>query len=326
MSTMSTTATSTDLDAALTAASAGPNPPPLDRLRAAAEYVIERAGPDQLILFGSASRGEFRDGSDFDFLVLGDWSDADSDRWTHPVTHDEIDLVFEKTAEVAIHRWQAGTVQAVVFAEGATVFTAPRRTTVPTLRDEGISPEECMREGKYELDKAVDMKNRATTAMKNADNCVDTPGEEDWHTGCQRLQECIEKGLKSLRIANNAVVHYTHEIGFLRDRAADVGERIDALNEVPDDTLKVLSKYGLGGGYDSAQGSEDPEKLFRDCRPVAVECTKYIGKRVPELLDTRDRERRAAQKAAVENAPLRPGHRVQGRLPADRTRGGGGGQ
>lgn len=36
----------------LTAASAGPNPPPVDRLRAAAEYVIERAKPDQLILFG----------------------------------------------------------------------------------------------------------------------------------------------------------------------------------------------------------------------------------------------------------------------------------
>lgn len=79
----------------------------------------------------------------------------------------------------------------------ATVFTAPARTTVPTLRDEGVDPEKCMKAGKYELSKALDLGMRATTALKNADNCVDTPGEEDWHTGCERLQQCIEKGLKS---------------------------------------------------------------------------------------------------------------------------------
>ena len=119
---------------ALTAASAGPSPPPIARLRAAAEYVIDRARPDQMILFGSASRGEFDAGSDFDFLVVrrpaADARPTDSARWTHPETGDEMDVLFETPELAAERRWRLGTPHSVIFAEGATVHAAPGATPI----------------------------------------------------------------------------------------------------------------------------------------------------------------------------------------------------
>ena len=43
-----------------------------DRLAAAVNAVAERYGPDQIILFGSAARGEMTESSDIDLLVIND--------------------------------------------------------------------------------------------------------------------------------------------------------------------------------------------------------------------------------------------------------------
>ena len=49
-----------DEAALLAVGAAGPNPPPADRLRSAAKYVLDRPAADQIILFGSAAPGRVR--------------------------------------------------------------------------------------------------------------------------------------------------------------------------------------------------------------------------------------------------------------------------
>ena len=288
---------------ALTAASAGPNPPPIDRLLAAAEYVIDRAEPDQVILFGSASRGQFHRNSDFDFLALQPRDDPGFGwtRWTHPETGDEMDVLFDDPERAPERRWLAGTVHAAIFAAGATVFAARGRETVPTLRDQGIDIEVVMKEGRYDLNKALDMARRTRTRLSNADDSIRVAGDEDWHTGCQNIQECFEKGLKALLIAHDRPFDCTHDIRALR-KAADadeIGEKPPRLNELTDEDLHVLSNYGKGGGYDAAQGAANPEALFKKCRPAAGALVEYITARVPALLE-HDRKRREAQKQEID--------------------------
>lgn len=287
----------------LTAASAGPNPPPVDRLRAAAEYVIERAKPDQLILFGSASRGEFGPESDFDFLVVGPEPHVPravrSAKWTHPETGDEIDIIHETPEAVPKDRWLAGTVHAATWAHGATVFVAENREWIPTLRDQGRSPETEVKKGKYERNKAGDMLRRCRTRLGNADGSISEKGLEDWHTGCQNLQECCEKGLKALLIAHGQAFEYTHHIGDLLSAVRTAtGEDPRGFRDLaPEDAdLGMLSNYGRGGGYDAAQGAADPKKLFDKFRPVAAAFVEYIETRVPALLDEHDRQRREERK------------------------------
>lgn len=282
---------------ALAAASAGPNPPPIDRLLAAAEYVIERAEPDQVILFGSASRGQFHRNSDFDFLALQPRDDPGFGwtRWTHPDTGDEMDVLFDDPERVPERRWLAGTVHAAIFAEGATVFAARGRETVPTLRDQGIDIEDVMKEGRYDLNKALDMARRTRTRLSNADDSIRVAGDEDWHTGCQNIQECFEKGLKALMIAHGRPFKYTHEIrSLLNDvRGTSVKENppgLDGFNAADAD-LKILSRYGTGGGYDAAQGAADPKRLFEKFHPAAAEFAAYVQTRVPGLLDEHARLR-----------------------------------
>lgn len=289
----------TALTTALTNASRGLNPPPIARLRAAAEHVIKRTQPDQVILFGSAARGEFGEHSDFDFLVLRRAPDRtppdNAEKWTHPETGDSIDIIFEDPDAAPTNRWLAGTVEAAVFAVGATIYPAGDQVPIPTLRDSGVDPEDAMKEGKYERHKALDMARRCKSNFSNAEDAV-KPDNEDWHTGCQRLQECFEKGLKALMIAHGRPFKYTHEIrSLLNDvRGTNVQENppgLDGFNAADAD-LKILSRYGTGGGYDAAQGAADPKRLFEKFHPAAAEFAAYVQTRVPGLLDEHARRRR----------------------------------
>ena len=111
-----TAAERTALTDVLQTASAGPSPPPIRRLRAAAEYVIRETEGEQIILFGSAGRGEFGKHSDFDFFVLkrghGPGRKARGfSRLTHPDTGDRIDVLFEEPDRIPTARWNAGTVE-----------------------------------------------------------------------------------------------------------------------------------------------------------------------------------------------------------------------
>ena len=326
-----TAAERTALTAHLAAASAGPHPPPIDRLQAAAEYVIDRARPDQVILFGSAARGEFRPDSDFDFLVIeaknrpleGPWWDS----WMHPKTQDRLDLIFETAGEAPKNRWTAGTVNAIVFAFGATIYTANGQTPIRTLRDQGIKPEIEVKQGKYDVRQALDVARRSRTHLRNADNSAG-PGieEDDWQTATECLQQAYEKSFKALLIAHDCVFEYTHRIGDLLTavRSEPVNEnppgteRIDAESE----NLAQLSEYGKGAGYDWKQGASDPKTLFRKFRPGADRLVAYVKTRVDELLDAHDRARIETKRRELdEGIPIRPSARAAKKTTTSPPRG-----
>ena len=269
---------------ALTAASAGPHPPPIGRLRAAAEYVIDRARPDQVILFGSASRGEFDAGSDFDFLVVrrpaADARPTDSARWTHPETGDEMDVLFESPDLARERRWRLGTPHSVIFAEGATVHAAPGATPIRTLRDEGRTRAD-MTSPKSRWDPSVadELVVNARFHLKAADMGAK---EELWTAACKEAQESAERSLKSIIVASDKEFSEIHDLGGLWKSACDADRELPF--ERDNRSLTAITRYAGGSGYATHLQQEDPEKLFRDFRPTAEALLTYAEKRVRERL------------------------------------------
>ena len=304
---------------ALTAASAGPNPPPIDRLRAAAEYVIARAKPDQLILFGSASRGEFRADSDFDFFVVRNPAPGtratNAERWTHPETKDEIDVLFE-TAELAEkYRWLLGTPEAVIFADGSTVHQAPGSTPVSTLRDSGRTVGDMTRpKYKWDPSEAQTMIKEAGTYLRLADTAA---AEESWGVACKELQESAERSLKGVIIATDTEFKGVHDLGNLWTTACDADSELPLKRD--NKHLTKISEYSGRAGYSDRFRPDDPEELFQAFRPTAGKLLDHAEKRVNLRLAER------------EEAPVRPSAAPAAetigetaRTPKTPSRGGGG--
>ena len=282
---------------ALTAASAGPHPPPIARLRAAAEYVIDRARPDQVILFGSASRGEFDAGSDFDFLVVrrpaADARPTDNARWTHPETGDEMDVLFESPDLARERRWRLGTPHSVIFAEGATVHAAPGATPIRTLRDEGKTRADMTSpKSKWDPSEAAELIADARQYLRHADTDAE---DERWGMACKQAQESTERSLKSVIVAADREFSQIHDLGSLWNAAQDVDSSLPF--ERDNRALTAISRYAGASGYAERFRKEDPEKLFRDFRPTAETLLVYAEKRVRERLAEYERTRKTDRPA-----------------------------
>ena len=282
---------------ALTAASAGPHPPPIARLRAAAEYVIDRARPDQVILFGSASRGEFDAGSDFDFLVVrrpaADARPTDSARWTHPETGDEMDVLFESPDLARERRWRLGTPHSVIFAEGATVHAAPGATPIRTLRDEGRTRADMTSpKSKWDPSVADELVVNARFHLKAADMGAK---DELWTAACKEVQESAERSLKSIIVASDKEFSEIHDLGELWKSACDADRELPF--ERDNRSLTAITRYAGGSGYATHLQQEDPEELFRDFRPTAEALLVYAEKRVRERLAEYERTRKTDRPA-----------------------------
>ena len=282
---------------ALTAASAGPSPPPIARLRAAAEYVIDRARPDQVILFGSASRGEFDAGSDFDFLVVrrpaADARPTDSARWTHPETGDELDVLFETPELAAERRWRLGTPHSVIFAEGATVHAAPGATPIRTLRDEGRTRADMTSpKSKWDPSVADELVADARFYLKAADLGAE---DERWGAACKEGQESAERSLKSIIVAADKEFSEIHDLGGLWKSACEADRNLPF--ERDNRSLTAISRYAGDSGYAAHLRREDPEELFRDFRPTAEALLVYAEKRVRARLAEYERTRNTDRSA-----------------------------
>ena len=278
---------------ALTAASAGPSPAPIGRLRAAAEYVIEHAEPDQVILFGSASRGEFSDDSDFDFLVVRSPRHpgglrSDCARWTHPETGDEMDVLFEDPELVPERRWRLGTVHSVIFAEGATVHAAPGTAPIRTLRDEGRTRADMTStKSKWDPSEAAELVADARRYLKFADIAAD---DEGWGVACKQVQESAERSLKSVIVAADREFRRIHDLGSLWDAAQEADTNLPL--DRNDRSLTAISRYAGDAGYSPRFRKEDPEDIFRDFRPTAGALLEYAEKRVRTRLAEYERTRK----------------------------------
>ena len=298
------------LSDALAAASVGPTPPPMNRLLAAAEYVIDRARPDQVILFGSASRGEFRADSDFDFLVVRrpgvGTPTTDAEKWTHPETGDAMDVLFESPDLARERRWRLGTPESVIFAEGATVHTAPGATAVRTLRDDGRTRDD-MTSTKYRWDpsEATELVEDARLYLGFADTAAD---QERWGTACKQVQESAERALKAVVVAANTEFSGIHDLGQLWTTVCDADGDMPFKRDSR--ALTRISRYAGDAGYADRFRKEDPEDLFRDFRPTAGKLVEYAEFRVRErLARMRGRVPAGARRARARRRRARPAGR-----------------
>ena len=99
-----------------------------DRLAAAVNTVAERYDPDQIILFGSAARGEMTEDSDIDLLVINDHEHPEAMRRERMRANgDRIDVVQMRREDVERHRRTAATIQEAVLSQGITVLSLLRK-------------------------------------------------------------------------------------------------------------------------------------------------------------------------------------------------------
>ena len=269
----------------LDAAAAGPSPPPEDRLRAATDFVMDHVQPRQLILFGSAARGDFSErSSDFDFLVVLPPDEGqprfpnDQHRWECPGTGDEIDVIFAVPDMLENRRWTAGTVHCSALTEGITVFAAPGAELIETARDAGAEVMEMVRKGRYKPEKALGFLVEARKYLNRADHSI----KNEFATGaCKDLQEAAERALKSLIIANGSPFAYIHDLSKLWDAAEALGERIEAQRD--EKALRTITEYSGRLGYDSPPEHKS-RAAFNDFRRAAGDIVNYAERRVRTLV------------------------------------------
>lgn len=274
----------------LDAARGGPDPAPPARLRAAAAFVLDRVRPGQLILFGSAARGEFTDRSDFDFLVVlppGEGRSRfldDQHRWECPGTGDEIDVLFADPDTLENRRWIAGTVHCSALTEGVTVFAAPGAELIETARDAGADITQMVKKGRYRPEKAAAFAAEARKYLNRADYSI----EEEFATGaCKDLQESAERALKALIIANRSPFAYIHDLSKLWDAAEELGERIEAQRD--ERALRAITAYAGRLGYNSPP-EHKARAAFNDFRQAAGDILNYAERRVRELVPAAERD------------------------------------
>lgn len=293
-------------EAALTAAAAtGPNPPPLDRLRAAAEYALGRAGADQLILFGSAARGEFGPQSDFDFIAVTSAAarrEEGPEEWEHPSTGDGIDVLFADAGTIEAKRRTVGTVYCEAMSQGRTVSDGPTAKLVTTELDPGYEAPKMPKEEYLDLSEAPKYAKQARGFMRAARDAIDNPEEDghDWPNICFFLQRAAEKALKAVHIAHGAPVTYVHYMRQAWEKAEFLGERFDL--EKKDKLLNEMTLYAGKKAYGTPSGW-DPAEIATKFRPIAQGLVDHATRRVPELLAEHNRRLQAGQ---TEEAAMRP--------------------
>lgn len=275
---------------ALKTAAAGAKPPPAGRLLAAVEYVADQAAAEQLILFGSAARGDFGERSDFDFLVVrpANGTPVESrERWTQPKTGDGIDVLFVDAATLEKRRWTAGKVHCTALAEGTTVFTETGVKRVRTARDAGEQVADMVKKGRYEPSEAKVFLRHAKSCLKLAEAAA-APEDDTPEVACKMLQESAERALKALIIARGSPFAFSHDLRELWNRATELGERIEV--EKNHDLLNEMSLYGSDKGYGTPSG-RDPKTLITMFKPIAARLAAHAERRVPELITEWERSR-----------------------------------
>lgn len=277
------TASAIDLDAlsaALAAASAGAHPPPIERLRAAAVHVIEQHDPRQVVLFGSASRGEFQEDSDFDFLIVKAANGGralDFDEVRHPETDDRIHVLSAEPDALAVKRWAAGTGHAAAMAEGATVHVRRGAHRIPTLRDRGLSAADMSR--RYDRSEATRLLSHVPADLRSADWAA--AGDHWWMTP-KELMEALELSLKALAIALGRPHLRSRRLDYLWTTVEGLGESLPG--ELDDALLRRLSGYSAPVGCEPDDTEEEQKATYGKVRPVAGMLLEHARRRVPALL------------------------------------------
>lgn len=306
-----------DEDALLRIQGCGPNPPPAARLKAAAEYVVERTEATQIILFGSAARGEFAPESDFDFLAVGTAEPGrrmgTPERLEHPTTGDEIHVLLTDRNTIEERRWIVGTVYSEAMNQGRTVFSKRSPARIPTEQDPGGKTDPMVRKTMERLTEAPVYVRHARSWLKSAEFLA-AEDEPEWPVVCKHLQEAGERALKAVHIAKRSLVVHVHGMRQAWEQAENLGERFPI--EKNDRILDEITLYGGEKGYGTPSGW-NPKEVAEEFGPIAKALVEYSEKRVPEIVAEHERTRNRRQEKEASEVVLRPSAETCGDKPAE---------
>ena len=241
------------------------------------DAIVTSLKPDQIILFGSGARGELRDESDLDLLVIKETDDREQDEPVIlPHGERDVDMLISTKDSAEAARQYAGDVRGKALETGVTVYTREGFTPIetgPALVPQG---EKMVRRTLYKPDHAHDFLDRAERKWRTANTPQTHPADR-----CEYLQASMEQALKGLTIAQGRQITHSHNLNVLWDDAEKDGEKIAATRN--DIELENLTKYaGKYQYWNPTPGM--PEKTWRATQSIGEDVLKHAREKIPELV------------------------------------------
>jgi HEPN domain-containing protein/predicted nucleotidyltransferase len=183
----------------------------LDALVAA---IVERVQPELILLFGSRARGDAREDSDYDImLVVREGTDAESGRKIAYETRFALkitaDILACTASEYQRRPHDPGFLQWLVSREGKVLNTSG---TIPQRSSQADRVREQQPEGvQLWISRADDVYRAGLSSLQSQD--------PPWAAICFHAHACVEKLLKALIVAQGTFPPRTHELAEVMQRA-----------------------------------------------------------------------------------------------------------
>ena len=269
-----------------------PGEPDPERLQAAVDRVVSRIDPDQIVLFGSAVRGDLTAESDIDLLVIAE-TETDDDRirhekWAAPDGPDyDVDVVMMNRATAEAWRHSTTRIQGVALQDGRTVYARHGVEPIETGPSYFWNGREMVKKTQFEPDEAHRLLESAADYWLYANE-----HRTSTRSRCRQLQSAMEYALKALTIAQGRRVKHKHDLNELWEEVERHGERIAATRDRK--ALDVLTLYSGKMRYESPTRETDPDDTWNATRTTCGDVLDHARARVPKLIEeTTDRLQRA---------------------------------
>lgn len=266
------------------------------RLTRAVKMAVERYDPDQVILFGSAARGEMSEHSDIDLIVIKESPSPQNEcsRERLDCHGDRLDIVTMNRAAAERHRLTAATLQHEALEQGKTVHL--RRgggEPVPVGPSAFTDPSGMTRTTRLRPDEAEALLGIA---------------EEHWTTSnitaipdrirCCHRQQTAEHCLKALITAQGREFTHTHDLTALHSAAQNDGKHVPIKGDKK--LPGRLTAYARHRRYTVSPTGVDRQMLIQSNAPVGG-LLEFTRETVPKW--TRETNRMLA---ATPNVSLEP--------------------
>ena len=247
-----------------------------DRLAAAVNAVADRYDPDQIILFGSAARGEMTEHSDIDLLVINDHRHPEvMHRECMRLNGDRIDVVQMSRADVERRRRTAATLQEAALSQGITVLLKSDDCDAVATGESWFTDESGMvKSSKLKPDESARF-------LKNAEyHWRDSNADIYTKTRCYLRHQAVEQCLKGLITAQGRTFKHVHELNELWTAAESEGEPVQAPRD--EDVMKRLAEYAGETRYTEENPDAD-RKMLADSQELVDKVVSYSREAIPRI-------------------------------------------